>query len=126
MVEARRIRIVAGPVSLEAELKSNKTAEAVYAALPIETAFNTWGEEFYFSIPVDAEPEGAVEQVSVGDLAYWPQGRAFCIFFGKTPMSRNEEVIIPASAVNPLGRIEGVKRLKKHKDGERIRISLPG
>lgn len=99
-----------------------ETVQKIIEALPIETKINTWGEEFYFRIPVDAGPENGVEKVSVGDLAFWPQGQAFCIFFGKTPMSRNEEEIIPASAVNPIGKIEGIDRLKKHKDGETIRI----
>lgn len=101
-----------------------ETVRKILESLPLEASINSWGDEFYFSIPVEAEPENAVEKVSVGDLAFWPQGRAFCIFFGKTPMSKNDKEIIPASAVNPIGRIEGVERLNKHRDGEQIRITI--
>lgn len=104
------------------ESLSPDTVQKIMEALPIETKINTWGEEFYFRIPVEAGSENGVEKVSVGDLAFWPQGQAFCIFFGKTPMSRSEEEIIPASAVNPIGKIEGIDRLKTHKAGETIRI----
>lgn len=101
------------------------TVQKIIGSLPIETTINTWGEEFYFRIPVEAGLENEVEKVSVGDLAFWPQGQAFCIFFGQTPMSRSEDEIIPASAVNPIGKIEGIDRLKKHSDGETVRISRP-
>ena len=63
------------------------------------------GEEIYFYIPVHHElAEDALEVVNEGDLGYWPQGSAFCIFFGPTPMSQAEE-IRPAGAVNVIGRI---------------------
>jgi hypothetical protein len=122
-VEARRIRIVAGPVRLEAELKSNKTAEEVYAALPIETSFNTWGEEFYFKIPgVKDHRETATTQVKVGDVAFWGAGGMLAIFFGRTPMSMGADPI-PADRVNVIGRILGdATRLKDAFDATRIRL----
>jgi len=119
------IRIEIADETFDAHLDESSAPETVrkiLEALPLEASINSWGDEFYFSIPVEAEPENAVEKVSVGDLAFWPQGSAFCIFFGKTPMSKNDKEIIPASAVNPIGRIEGIERLKKHQDGEHIRI----
>jgi hypothetical protein len=48
----------------------------------------------------------ATPVVHVGDLGYWPPGKAFCIFFGLTPASVPGE-IRPASAVNLVGRITG-------------------
>ena len=104
------------------EESAPETVRAIREALPIEGAASTWGEEIYFTIPVEMGPENGVETVSVGDLGYWPQGNAFCIFYGKTPMSRSEEEIVPASAVNPIGRIEGAERLKKHAEGETVRV----
>lgn len=100
------------------------TVKKILEALPVKTTISSWGDEFYFRIPVKSEIENAVEKVSVGDLAYWPQGQAFCIFFGKTPMSQNELEIIPASAVNLIGRIDRTEKLKDHKEGEQITISL--
>jgi uncharacterized protein len=120
---ARRIRIVAGPISLEAELKSNKTAEAVYAALPIETSFNTWGEEFYFTIPgVKDHRETATTQVKVGDVAFWGTGGMLAIFFGRTPMSLGADPV-PADRVNVIGRILGdATRLREAMDATKIRV----
>lgn len=102
----RRIRITAGDVSATAVLNDSDTAEAIWQALPIEARANTWGDEIYFAIPVHLGEEDAQEVVGMGDLGYWPPGHAFCIFFGRTPMSRGNE-IRPASPVNVFGRVEG-------------------
>jgi len=102
-----RIKITVGSVSVEAELNETPTANKVADALPIRSPFNTWGDELYFTIPVKAEPdESAREEVEEGDLGYWPPGKAFCIFFGQTPMSKPGK-IIPASAVNIIGKVAG-------------------
>ena len=103
---AQDIRITAGPVQLTAALNDSQTAQAVWNALPITASANTWGDEIYFGIPVDAGLEQGQETVDLGDLGYWPPGRAFCIFFGPTPASRGNE-IRPASAVTVIGRVTG-------------------
>ena len=108
-----RIRITVGEVALEAELNDTATAAKIGAALPIRTSFNTWGDEIYFSISVDAElDDSAQEVVEIGDLGYWPPGSAFCIFFGLTPVSEPGR-IMPASAVNVIGRVAGDATLFK-------------
>ncbi len=121
--QARRIRISVGSVSLEAELKTSKTAEAIYAALPVETALNTWGEEFYFRIPgVQDHRETATTQVTVGDLAYWGAGGVLAIFFGRTPMSVGPDPV-PADRVNVVGRIVGdASLLRQAMEAKRIRV----
>ena len=100
------ITVTAGPVELKGELNDTPTAEAIWNALPISASGNTWGDEIYFRIPVAAEPDDLKEVVDFGDLAYWPPGNAFCIFFGPTPASRGDE-IRPASAVAVVGSITG-------------------
>lgn len=103
----RRIRITAGPVRATGRLTENPTAEAIWAALPIEARGSTWGDEIYFAIPVEQdEADDARAVVALGDLGYWPPGHAFCIFFGPTPASRGDE-IRPASPVNVVGKVEG-------------------
>jgi len=102
----RRIRISARPVSAEAILDDSNTAELIWAALPLDMPGQTWGDEIYFAIPVSAKPEAPRETVELGDLAFWPPGQAFCIFFGPTPASRGAE-IRPASPVNVFGRLQG-------------------
>jgi hypothetical protein len=102
-----RITITAGSVRMEAELNDSPTAQAIGEALPITGRANTWGDEVYFKIPVQAEEEAdARADVAVGELGYWPVGSAFCIFFGPTPASDGPEPRA-ASPVNILGRVLG-------------------
>lgn len=96
-----------GPVTVEADLKTNRTAEGVYAALPVEAPLNIWGEEFFFKIEgVKDHREVATTQVKVGDVAYWGAGGVVAIFFGRTPMSLGPDPV-PADRVNVIGRIVG-------------------
>lgn len=114
-----RIRILVGDLSMDAELNDSPTAKKVAEALPLTASFSTWGEEIYFAIPVDAElDETAREVVELGDLGYWPTGSAFCIFFGQTPMSEPGK-IVPASAVNIIGKVIGDAAKFKEVMGER-------
>jgi hypothetical protein len=102
-----RIAIRIGTFSMEAELNETPTAQKIAAALPLRTSFNTWGDEIYFAIPVDADlDDSAQDVVELGDLGYWPPGKAWCIFFGQTPVSQSGK-IIPASAVNVIGKVLG-------------------
>ncbi len=118
----RAIVITAGRVSAEARLNDSKTAAAIWDALPIEAKADTWGDEIYFDIGLTAAPESPREVVEPGDLAYWPPGRAFCVFFGPTPMSRGDE-IRPASPVNVVGRIVGdPKAFKAVSAGTRVTL----
>ncbi len=108
-----KIKITVAALSVEAELNDSNTAKKIADILPINTSFNTWGEEIYFSIPLVAElDETARDVVELGDLGYWPTGNAFCIFFGPTPMSEPGR-IVPASAVNIIGRVVGEATLFK-------------
>ena len=102
----RVIRIRAGDVEALADLDTSQTADAVWEALPFDVPANTWGDEIYFSIPVGMEEDDAQPTVELGDLGYWPPGTAFCIFFGKTPMSGPDD-IRPTSPVNVFGNVRG-------------------
>lgn len=117
------ITIIVDEIQLTAELEATATSEKILTALPIEGRANTWGEEIYFEIPVDAGLEDdAIEEVEVGTLAYWPTGRALCLFFGPTPVSTGK---LPRaySPVNVIGKIIGnVEVLKKVPDGAVIKV----
>ncbi len=107
MATERKIRISAGNVSAEAVLNDSPTATKIWEALPLEARGNTWGDEIYFSIPVEVKEEkDARDIVAVGELGYWPPGTAFCIFFGRTPASTDSRPRA-ASAVNIIGKIAG-------------------
>lgn len=103
----RVVQISSGSVTVTATLNDSPTSDELWAALPITGSANIWGEEIYFSIPVDAEEaDDAEETVEVGAVAFWPPGNALCLFWGATPMSAPGE-IRPASAVNVMGLIDG-------------------
>ena len=79
-------------ISFEARLNDSPTAQAIWEALPIESRVTTWGDEIYFAIPVEMPQDSdARAEVEVGELDYWPLGKAFCIFFGPTPASTDEK-----------------------------------
>ena len=103
---SRNIKIEIGDIEVKAQLNDSPTAGLIRDALPIESVFNAWGDEVYFSIPVGAELECGREVVERGDLGYWPPGKAFCILYGKTPASQREE-IRPASLVDIVAEVIG-------------------
>jgi len=120
---AEKIVIMAGGKSFEGELNESVTGRAIYDALPIRANGQRWGGEIYFSIGVGCGlEEGSREVMEEGELAYWPPGQAFCIFFGPTPASRGDE-IRAVSAVNVIGRIKGdLSGLQDVPDGAEVNI----
>ena len=120
---AEKIVIMAGGKSFEGELNESVTGRAIYDALPIHSNGQRWGGEIYFSIGVGCGlEEGSREVMEEGELAYWPPGQAFCIFFGPTPASGGDE-IRAASAVNIVGRIKGdLSGLQDVPDGAEVCI----
>ena len=111
--------------SITAEIldgKNPRTAEAVWKALPIEGSANRWGDEIYFSVPVSVELEQGQQTVDVGAVGYWPPGKAICIFFGPTPVSRGSEPRA-YSPVNVFAKVLGDSSVfKRVKNGEKVTI----
>jgi uncharacterized protein len=118
------ITISVNDIRLEAELGTSATAVKILEALPFESIVNTWGDEIYFTIPVAVQQEhDARAEVEIGELAYWPMGKAFCIFFGPTPVSRDDKPRA-YSPVNVFGRVLGdATALKGITNGARIRVN---
>lgn len=114
-------------MEVDAELNETETARRIYEALPIEGIVNRWGDEIYFTLPLDCPPENQREVVEKGDLGYWVPGKAFCIFFGPTPASRTPDEIRPASPVNLFGKVTGDPTVfRSVPDGETIRVERSG
>lgn len=117
------IVIRCGAVVLSARLNMSPSARDVAAALPVHSETGRFGDELFFEIPVISKlAVDARQTVQAGDIAYWPPGRAFCIFWGPTPASLGTE-IRAASRVNIIGRVTsdpGV--LSVIRDGEVIRV----
>ena len=100
---------------------SRYTGSQILNLLPIESEVRTWGEEIYFSIPLSIPEENAQDTVSLRDVAYWPEGRCFCVFFGKTPLTTTLDEIKPASPVNVFGKVLGdLENLKTILSGVRV------
>ncbi|MEC9308361.1 MAG: cyclophilin-like fold protein, partial [Chloroflexota bacterium] len=98
------IRIEIEDIEITGVLNDSEAANSVLEVLPLDSSFNTWGDEIYFSIPVEINVVNGQEIVEDGDIGYWPPGHAFCIFYGETPASRNGE-IRAASEVAIIGKI---------------------
>ncbi|MBN2347306.1 MAG: hypothetical protein JXJ22_00630 [Bacteroidales bacterium] len=121
----KKIKILTEELQFTAELYATATANAIAKQLPLTGIVHTWGDEIYFSIPVSLGQEAkAHEEVEPGDLGYWPVGKAFCIFFGPTPVSTNEKPRA-YSPVNVFGKITGdMEKLKKIKTGAKIIVDV--
>ena len=119
-----RIRFDFGKLALDAELLDTPTAKAVLAALPITSSALIWGEEVYFEVPVKVEREAdARAVVTPGEIAYWPEGPAIALGFGRTPISRGDETRL-ASPCNIFGRaLSNVKALAAVKAGTKVTVT---
>ncbi|MCF7974591.1 MAG: hypothetical protein K9N55_12300, partial [Phycisphaerae bacterium] len=102
---------------------ASETASAIWEALPFEATVNRWGDEIYFAIPVQVKlSQDAHADMAVGDVAYWPPGQAFCIFWGPTPASTGSEPQA-ASPVNVFGRVlDSPQDFGNVQDGDTITI----
>lgn len=84
---------------------SPNTVDSFLKSLPFSVDLNVWGEEIYTSSsPVTNSEENAKSPVDLNDVAYWPTGKAICLFYGPTPIGVAGE-ITPASPVNVIGKI---------------------
>lgn len=109
-------------IKFEGTINDSETAKRIAENLPFESKVNTWGDEIYFKIPISCAPENATVMVQVGDIAFWPEGDCLCVFFGRTPVSADNNPK-PASEVTIVGKVSGdVSPLKRIKSGEKITV----
>tara|TARA_Y100000590_G_scaffold446096_1_gene579317 strand:- start:1536 stop:1928 length:393 start_codon:yes stop_codon:yes gene_type:complete len=102
----RTIKITINELSIKADLNDSVTADKLWAVMPIKGVVKRWGREIYFDLPMkDDRSKEARESLVIGEIAFWPEGSAFCIFWGQTPASNNDSDIRAINPVNPLGRL---------------------
>lgn len=117
-----KIEIAGKEVEFEVEFLNNATAKKILESMPIRSKVKTWGDEIYFDTNISAPAEGATMDVAVGDVAYWPTGKALCIFFGRTPASSGDKPI-PASEVVVVGKTSlDPALLRKAKSGSVVKV----
>jgi hypothetical protein len=122
-MEMKKIKITSGSTELVASLLDTPTAAAIYAKLPIESRAQTWGEEVYFEVPVQAAREtNAKDVVEPGEIAFWVEGNCVAIGFGRTPISQGDEIRLAAKTNIWATTEEDVKKLAAVRPGQKIRI----
>jgi len=104
---------------------SPKTVNDFIKKLPFTVDLNVWGDEIYTSkSPISQPEENAKSPVELYDVAYWPTGKAICLFYGPTPIGNPGE-ITPASPVNIVGKIVSPdKTILNNIHSERATFSL--
>lgn len=107
-----------------AEFNNGLTARDIAKHLPLDATVSTWGDEIYFEAGIAASYDDIKlsSGIEVGDVAYWPQGRCICVFFGSTPISKAGKPM-PASPVVIIGKTKNISlELRKIKTGDPIRV----
>ena len=104
------------------DIDSPKTCTSLLKSLPFSVNAHIWGEEIYTDeSPITQPEENAKDLVNLNDVAYWPSGKAICLFFGPTPIGKSGE-IKPYSPVNIIGKIINADKsvIKNFKEGTKI------
>ena len=119
----KKILISSDGIIVEGILRDSPCANAIWNSLPLEGSVNLWGKEIYFAIPLALEEDSTAQDVvELGAIAYWPPGRALCLFFGQTPVSHEDECRA-ASPVNLIGHITtDLSKLTKIRSGSAVTV----
>ncbi len=122
----KKIEIVFKENKIEAVLNDTMTSKKLLKILPIKSEVNLWGNEVYFEIPIEAELENGRELMEIGNIAFWPSGNAFCIFFGPTPAGNGSQprAISPVTVIGKIISEDGIEKLKKLTPSDSIEVRL--
>ncbi|MGC8817122.1 MAG: cyclophilin-like fold protein [Candidatus Hadarchaeum sp.] len=114
---ARKIVLKFPDFEAEVELLEkdhSRICEAIWRALPFEGVADVWKEEIYFEIPVKIKPERTTTRTKTGDVSYWPDGPALCVFFGSSQ---------PVGPVETFGVVrQGIENFRRLKAGTTVTV----
>jgi hypothetical protein len=120
----RRIVIRAGSVTVRAELLATPTADRIWAALPIHSTAETWGQAIHFETPVETGRErGARMLAKAGDICFWVEEDRVLVVFGPTPISRPGEMRLPSPCNVWANAIDDVTLLNRVAPGEKVSVT---
>ncbi len=106
----------------QVELNNSLAVQAILSWLPLEAVVSRWGDEIYFETNISAPADGKTMDVKVGDVAYWPEGKCLCVFFGRTEASTTDKPM-PASPVVIIGyTMANPSELREVKAGSAIQV----
>lgn len=118
------IVIQIGACSIRAKLRNTPTADAIRAALPMRSSAQTWGDEVYFSVPVESDLEEDAKDVVVkGEIAFWVEGACIAIGFGPTPISHGNEIRLAAKTNIWADALDDVSVLHAVNPGDSISVT---
>lgn len=124
-MQNNRIKFIIGEIEIIAIARDTPTAKAILAKLPIRSTVQTWGEEVYFSVPVEASLEDdAKDVVQAGEIAFWVEGSCIAIGFGPTPISQSDEIRLAAKTNIWADALDDVRQLINSQSQESVYIDF--
>ena len=119
----KKCKITIDKIIFEVVLFNSLTANKIWNSLPISSNIKTWGKEIYFYTDVVANKESNSKSIiEFGEIAYWPTGKVIAIGFGKTPISKKDEIRL-ADDCNIWGETKfDLKKLENIAEGQPIKI----
>jgi hypothetical protein len=122
--QPRRVLISAGRVAIRAELLATPTADRIWAALPLHSTAEVWGQSIHFETPVETGRERTARQLAnAGDICFWVEEDRVLIAFGRTPISRPGEMRLPSPCNVWAKALDDVTPLKDVASGEKVSVT---
>ncbi|WP_295558247.1 cyclophilin-like family protein [uncultured Hyphomicrobium sp.] len=120
----RHVLIRAGRVSVRAELYATPTADRIWAALPLHSTAETWGQAIHFETPIETGRDRSARLLgTLGDICFWTEDDRVLIAFGPTPISRPGEIRLPRPCNVWAKALDDVTLLKDVAPGEKVSVT---
>lgn len=100
------------------------SVEAMLKAVPFKSVVHRWGDEVYFDAPFHSpREEDSRAEMEIGEVAFWPDGDAVALFFGRTPGSTDGKPRA-YSPCNILGKVDAApERLGGVREGAAVEVA---